>query len=92
MRLDNRAELTGTITVLSELVGVITSECELTGELTIPEVGGGIPYSGDYEVTPTAERQTLHTAGFFLAQDIVIDQIPSNYGLITWDGATLTVS
>ena len=50
------------------------------------------PYTGDTEVTPSAELQTLRTAGFMLHDDITINPIPSNYGLITWDGSTLTVS
>lgn len=53
---------------------------------------GGEPYSGEYEVTPGAEAQTLRTAGRTLAQDITVAAIPNNYGLITWDGSTLIVS
>lgn len=90
--LNDRAELTGTIVALLDLVGVVTSEVELTGTLTIPDVSGGIPYTGEYHVTPSDQQQTLSTAGFLLAEDVVVDAIPSNYGLITWDGSTLTVS
>lgn len=50
------------------------------------------PYSGAYEFTPSAETQTLPTAMRELTQDIVINPIPSNYGLITWNGEFLTVS
>lgn len=49
-------------------------------------------YGGTYEVTPSAEAQTLATAGEVMDGDVVIRPIPSNYGLITWDGSTLTVS
>lgn len=49
-------------------------------------------YHGAYEVTPTAETQTLTTANRVLTQNIVVDPIPSNYGLITWNGSYLTVS
>ena len=57
----------------------------------------GIPiypntYTGETEVTPTNSTQTLRTSGFMLQSDITINPIPSNYGLITWDGSTLTVS
>lgn len=52
----------------------------------------GSEYHGEYEVTPSAETQTLATQGKNLEQDIVINPIPSNYGLITWNGSTLTVS
>lgn len=49
-------------------------------------------YEGEYRVTPSAESQTIHAQGFRFEQDLTIDPIPSNYGRITWDGATLTVS
>lgn len=52
----------------------------------------GDPYTGDYEVTPSSETQTLSTNGLFMQADVIINPIPSNYGLITWDGSTLTVS
>lgn len=50
------------------------------------------PYGGPYEVTPTSESQTLETNGKRMTGDVVINPIPSNYGLITWNGAFLTVS
>ena len=53
---------------------------------------GGVPYGGSYEVTPSSETQTLPTASRALAQNIVINPVPSHYGLITWDGSTITVS
>ena len=58
------------------------------------EMDGILPgdYHGSYDVTPSAEAQTLETAGKTLTLDIVVEPIPSNYGLITWDGSTLTVS
>lgn len=49
-------------------------------------------YSGAYEVTPSSETQVLATAGEAMDGDIIINPVPSNYGLITWDGAVLTVS
>lgn len=49
-------------------------------------------YEGEYEFTPSAETQTLPSTDTITHMDIVINPIPSNYGLITWNGATLTVS
>lgn len=49
-------------------------------------------YQGPYEVTPSQQTQTLGTAGHELSQNITINPIPSNYGLITYNGAYLTVS
>lgn len=49
-------------------------------------------YTGEYEVTPSAEEQTLETTGLRLTQPVVVKPIPQNYGLITWNGSFLTVS
>lgn len=49
-------------------------------------------YTGDYEVTPSSEVQTLNTSGLRLTRNIVVNPVPTNYGLITWNGAFLTVS
>ena len=49
-------------------------------------------YEGEYTITPSAEAQTLPSTDTVMHRDIVINPIPSNYGLITWNGSTLTVS
>lgn len=53
---------------------------------------GGDEYQGTYEVTPTEYEQTLSTQDKVLTQNVIVHPIPSNYGLITWDGTTITVS
>lgn len=60
----------------------------------VPMAAGDVPrYAGPYEVTPRAHEQvTLPTEGLLMGADVTINPIPSNYGLITWNGATLTVS
>ena len=50
------------------------------------------PYLGPYEVTPTQETQILPTSMLLATEDIVVNPIPQNYGLITWNGAVLRVS
>ena len=50
------------------------------------------PYEGAYEVTPSAEAQTLATKNLRMTDDVVIKPSPSNYGLITWNGTVITVS
>lgn len=62
------------------------------------EVGGsmyavGPPlYPGPYEFTPTQSTQVVEIDGKRADRDVIINPIPSNYGLITWDGSVLTVS
>lgn len=57
----------------------------------------GIPiypneYTGAYEVTPTQGTQVLDTRNLMMTSNVTVNPIPSNYGLITWNGSTLTVS
>lgn len=55
--------------------------------------GGGVPYEGPYDVTSArGEDVTLPTAGKVMRADITVNRIPSNYGLVLWNGAVLTVS
>lgn len=49
-------------------------------------------YDGATDVEPNQSIQTLATAGKVLLTNITIQPMPSNYGLITWNGSTLTVS
>ena len=49
-------------------------------------------YEGATEVTPSSETQVLATENFRMGDNITINPIPSNYGLITWNGSTITVS
>jgi len=50
------------------------------------------PYLGPYEVTPSMEEQVLETNEHMMTANVVVHKIPSNYGLITWNGSVLTVS
>ena len=49
-------------------------------------------FDGEYEYTPTDTEQTIPIIGLTARRNITINPIPSNYGLITWNGAVLTVS
>ena len=60
--------------------------------VTSAVVAGGIPYSGSYEFTPSDTEQTIQSTSRVFDRDITIKPIPSNYGLITWDGSVITVS
>lgn len=80
--------LSGIGSVTAELVGTATVQADLT----IPEVVQTNPFEGDYEYTPSGETQTIEINGLRAIADIVINPIPSNYGLITWNGSTITVS
>ena len=56
------------------------------------EMAGVDDYHGEYVWTPTEETQTVLISGLRATQNITINPIPTNYGLITWNGSVLTVS
>ena len=65
-------------------------EVELTGDFVFDK---NFPrYEDSYHITPAAEEQVLQTKDKVLIGNLVVEAIPSNYGLITWNGSTLTVS
>lgn len=49
-------------------------------------------YDGPYQVTPGQAAQVLQTSGKVMGDNVTVEAIPSNYGLITWNGSVLTVS
>ena len=51
-----------------------------------------VPYTGAYEFTPTNETQTVEINGKTASNNITINPIPSNYGLISWSGSGIKVS
>ena len=85
-------ELIGTLTSTGQFSGLLSAEKGISGLLTIPSAVGGETYVGPYEYTPTEDTQTVAISHKMATENIVINPIPFNYGLITWNGSTLTVS
>ena len=84
-------KLSGRLSATGGLSGRLSGAGGLSGHLSIGS-SQVTPYSGATEFTPTDSPQTIEAAGFLFTENITINPIPSNYGLITWNGATLTVS
>lgn len=84
--------LTGVLSAGATISGTLTSPQTIEGTLTIPEYVLPPEYTGTYEVTPSSETQTLTVDHLYMVHDITINPIPSNYGLITWNGSAITVS
>lgn len=61
-------------------------------DVSAPVIQKGALYDGPYAVTPSQETQTLETKGLSMGADVTVNPIPSNYGLITYNGSILTVS
>lgn len=85
-------ELSGTLSSSGQLSGFLSATQTITGQLTVPQYVTPPAYTGPYEVTPSGAEQVLETDTFYMNSNIVINPVPSNYGLITWDGSTITVS
>lgn len=84
--------LIGNLSGAERISGELSGNSTLAGEIKAPKQIDRPIYEGAHEVTPSEEIQILETEGKALNENIVINPIPSNYGLITWNGATLTVS
>lgn len=84
--------LKGVLSQEDSLKGKLTTVGNVQGKLSLPTTESVPVYSGDYIATPSSESQVLETAGFQMIRNVVVNPIPQNYGLITWDGSVLTVS
>lgn len=49
-------------------------------------------YGGETVVTPTRETQVLYTDHLVMPSNVIVNPIPPQYGLITYNGSFLTVS
>ena len=86
-------ELTGTLTKAVEtLTGTLSPNPTIQGELTVPRTILPNAYEGAYEITPSSSEQTLETGSLYMTGNVTVKPIPSNYGLITYNGSTITVS
>ena len=85
-------ELTGTLTPAATLTGTLSGSALVSGSLTVPQYVLPPAYSGPTEVTPSSEAQVLSTDTYYMTSNITINPIPSNYGLINWNGSIITVS
>lgn len=84
--------ITGSLTGTGNITGGLSGTRGIRAAITQPTVVPPPSYEGIYEVTPGPEAVTLETAGLVMARNVTINPIPSNYGRITWNGSTLTVS
>ncbi len=76
-------------------VRVASNDVEVRGGLSVVCNLGPLNvdiYDDEIVFTPVEEEQVVLTAGKFLQTNITINPIPSNYGLITWNGSTIRVS
>lgn len=85
-------QITATLSSKGTVTGALSSPIGLSASLTIPSVANAPRYDGDYTFTPTQTEQTIQIKDLMAREDITIEAIPNNYGLITYNGSTITVS
>lgn len=87
-------KLNGKISPVGNLAGSLQNSGHLEATLVTKLVDNlEYPrYQGETEFTPSSEQQTIDISHTVVLENITINPIPSNYGLITWNGSTLTVS
>lgn len=63
-------------------------------ELTLENASGSVypVYDGATEFTPTRETQFAMVSGKIVLDNIKINPIPQNYGLVTYNGSIITIS
>lgn len=77
---------------MARLTGVLRGVGGVSGGISKPTTAQVEEYTGDYEFTPTRSTQVIEIANKKATADIIINPIPQNYGLVTWNGSVLTVS
>ena len=77
---------------MSRITGVLRGVGRVSGGISKPTTAQVEEYTGDYEFTPTRSTQVIEFANKKATADIIINPIPKNYGLVTWNGSVLTVS
>lgn len=83
------------VTFIPQSVSVFVDQTAITigtGTPVARDYVGCDPYEGSYTITPSNEQQILPVQNMRMTQDLTIEPIPSNYGLVTWNGSVLTVS
>lgn len=80
------------VTEQTEAVLSVELANEITMEVEESYSSAGESFEGPYEWTPSEDTQTVPISGKTATQNIVISPIPSNYGLITYNGSVITVS
>ena len=83
--------ISGTLSTPMRIIGTLAGAGKIIGTLTIPSSFANT-YEGAYTFTPSEETQVVQTADLMLIDDLTINPIPSNYGLITYNGVSITVS
>ena len=98
--------MTGTFEDVSNITGSLSNNINIVGSLTsINSIVGGIDlggaeypdYSGEYEITPQVESQTLPTRNKILRENMEVKEIPyyetsNEYGNTIYIGSEVEIN
>ena len=90
--LTSQEHMACTLQAMVTISCILAAVSSMTAELSVPTSGSSPAFIGDYEYTPSQSEQVIPIEGYMATQNITINPIPQNYGLITWNGSTITVS
>lgn len=88
----NGNSLSGYVNGQGSMGGTLSGSIGIIGDLDRNYTQTYDDYAGPYEVVPSRETQTLRTNRLLMTGNVTIAPIPSNYGLIEWNGSVLRVS
>ena len=72
---------------------VIEKNIPISVDVETPIVAGVAKEDeGEYDITPTNTEQVFSTEGKRCPHNFIVEPIPNNYGLITYNGSIITVS
>lgn len=56
------------------------------------KVSGTIPIQTAVSITPSRETQVAISAGTYISEDVIVNPIPPQYGLVSWNGSVLSIT
>lgn len=84
--------LGGQTNLITKIDGTISLSNLIDGQ-TAQYLGGMVQLEDNVEVTPSAEERVIEPSiGYVGLKSVTVKPIPSNYGLITWNGLGIRVS
>ena len=72
-------------------IHVSMSDVSIPMRAAVGYTSGGVPYPGEYEVTPRFSEQVLQTNGFVMRDDVTVHEIPVTETTNPYGGKTILI-
>lgn len=93
MTIPIRIDMTVTESQQNYCLKVTETNTPIQVDVETPVVAGTAKeYKGECDITPTDAKQVFNTEGMRCPHNFIVEPIPNNYGLITYNGSIITVS